>query len=68
MSEYDRILIDERQDEIRRRAQERKLVRESRDAARPMRPAASRHSALRPGMLRYDLRRLLKGGRRRGMA
>ena len=66
MSEYDRIVIHARQNEIRDRALERRWVRESRDAARAERPAASRPSALRPGRLRHDLRRLLKGGRRHG--
>ncbi|NBC96446.1 MAG: hypothetical protein GVY27_08845 [Deinococcus-Thermus bacterium] len=68
MSEYDRILIHDRQDEIRHRALERRWLRESRDAARAERPAPSRRSALRPGRLRHDLRRLLKGARRHGMA
>jgi hypothetical protein len=68
MSEYDRILIHARQDEIRHRALERRWVRESRDAARAERRAVPRPSALRPGRIRHDLRRLLKGGRRHGMA
>jgi hypothetical protein len=75
MSEYDRILIHARQDEIRQRALERRWIREGRDAARAerpaaraARPAAARRAALRPGRLRHDLRRLLKGGRRPGLA
>jgi hypothetical protein len=68
MSEYDRILIHARQNEIRDRARERMWLRESRDAARAARPAAARPVPLRPGRLRHDLRRLLKGGRRRGLA
>jgi hypothetical protein len=68
MSEYDRILIHVRQDDLRRHAYRQRVVRETREAARRERPAARRRAAVRPGRIRDDLRRLLKGGRRRGLA
>jgi hypothetical protein len=68
MSEYDRILIHVRQDELRRHAYQLRAAREGRENARLERPAPRRRPAVRPGRIRADLRRLLKGGRRRGLA